>query len=153
MQNLWFYRFCHQHYCGTKISIPCQAPFHMHLDPPISSTINSTACRRRFLYLVLLSRCLDHAVKMWHALYWGNWKISLRTRFGEHWCMCSHLAIRSFSSDYEYEICQAKRMLYAYAIPYWREKVVAVAHLGTKLWRNLVVRTTTFQKNFSKSRC
>jgi hypothetical protein len=38
-------------------------------------------------------------------------------------------------------------MLYAYAIPYWREKVVAVAHLSTKLWRNLVVLTTTFQKN------
>jgi hypothetical protein len=58
---------------------------------------------------------------------------------------CS-LTIGSFSSDYEYEICQAERMLYAYAIPYWREKVVAVAHLSTKLWRNLVVLTTTFQK-------
>jgi hypothetical protein len=53
----------------------------------------------------------------------------------------------SFRFDYEYEIRQAKRMLYAYAIAYWREKVVAVAHLSTKLWRNLVVLTTTFQKN------
>jgi hypothetical protein len=60
----------------------------------------------------------------------------------------------SFSSDYEYdyeyEIRQAKYMLYAYAIPYWREKVVAVAHLSTKLWRNLVVLTTTFQKKQRK---
>jgi predicted short-subunit dehydrogenase-like oxidoreductase (DUF2520 family) len=55
--------------------------------------------------------------------------------------------IGSFIFDYEYEIRQAKRMLYAYAIPYWREKVVAVAHLSTKLWRNLVVLTTTFKKN------
>jgi hypothetical protein len=51
--------------------------------------------------------------------------------------------IGSFSSDYEYDyeykIRQAKRMVYAYAIPYWHEKVVAVAHLSTKLWRNLVV--------------
>jgi hypothetical protein len=52
-----------------------------------------------------------------------------------------------YEYNYEYEIRQAKRMLYAYAIPYWREKVVAVAHLSTKLWRNLVVLTTTFQKN------
>jgi hypothetical protein len=52
-----------------------------------------------------------------------------------------------YEYDYEYEIRQAKRMLYAYAIPYWREKVVAVADLSTKLWRNLVVLTTTFQKN------
>jgi hypothetical protein len=51
-----------------------------------------------------------------------------------------------YEYDYEYEIRQAKRMLYAYVIPYWREKVVAVAHLSTKLWRNLVVLTTTFQK-------
>jgi hypothetical protein len=51
-----------------------------------------------------------------------------------------------YEYDYEYEIRQAKRMLYAYAIPYWREKLVAVAHLSTKLWRNLVVLTTTFQK-------
>jgi hypothetical protein len=52
-----------------------------------------------------------------------------------------------FGYEYDYEIRQAKRMLYAYAIPYWREKVVAVAHLSTKLWRSLVVLTTTFQKN------
>jgi hypothetical protein len=52
-----------------------------------------------------------------------------------------------YEYDYDYEIRQAKRMLYAYAIPHWREKVVAVAHLSTKLWRNLVVLTTTFQKN------
>ena len=57
------------------------------------------------------------------------------------------LILGSFRFDYEYEIRQAKRMLYAYAIPYWREKVVAVAHLSTKLWRTLVVLTTTFQKN------
>jgi hypothetical protein len=37
-----------------------------------------------------------------------------------------------YEYDYEYEIRQAKRMLYAYAIPYGREKVVAVAHLSTK---------------------
>ena len=55
-----------------------------------------------------------------------------------------------YEYDYEYEIRQAKRMLYAYAIPYWREKVVAVAHLSTKLWRNLVVLTTTFQKKQRK---
>ena len=46
----------------------------------------------------------------------------------------------------------AKRMLYACTIPYhtyWREKVVAVGHLSTKFWRNLVVLTTTFKiKNF-----
>jgi hypothetical protein len=62
----------------------------------------------------------------------------------------ANLRIESFSSDYEYdyeyEIRQAKRMLYAYAILYWREKVVAVAHLSTKLWRNLVVLTTTYKK-------
>jgi hypothetical protein len=23
---------------------------------------------------------------MWHALHWGNWKMLLRTRFGEHRC-------------------------------------------------------------------
>ena len=55
-----------------------------------------------------------------------------------------------YEYDYEYEIRQAKRMLYAYAIPYWCEKVVAVAHLSTKLWRNLVVLTTTFQKKQKK---
>jgi hypothetical protein len=34
-----------------------------------------------------------------------------------------------YEYDYEYEIRQVKRVLYAYAIPYWREKVdVAVAH-------------------------
>ena len=27
-----------------------------------------------------------------------------------------------YEYDYEYEIRQAKRMLYAYAIPYWRKK-------------------------------
>jgi hypothetical protein len=59
----------------------------------------------------------------------------------------ARLRIGSFRFDYEYEIRQAKRMLYAYAIPYWREKVVAVAHLSTKLSRNHVVLTTTFQKN------
>jgi hypothetical protein len=39
----------------------------------------------------------------------------------------------SFSSEYEYEIRiqYAKRMLYAYAIPHWRENVVAVAHLSS----------------------
>jgi hypothetical protein len=59
-------------------------------------------------------------------------------------------SLGSFSSDYEYDyeykIRQAKRMVYAYAIPYWRENFVAVAHLSTKLWRNLVVLTTTYKK-------
>jgi hypothetical protein len=64
----------------------------------------------------------------------------------------AQLSIGSFSSDYEYdyeyeyEIRQAKRMLYAYAILYWREKVVAVAHLSTKLWRDLVVLPRLFKK-------
>ena len=52
-----------------------------------------------------------------------------------------------YEDEYEYKIRQAKRMLYAYAIPNRREKVVAVAHrLSTKWWRNLVVLTTTFKK-------
>jgi hypothetical protein len=76
------------------------------------------------------------------------------SRANEHNCDLRYgnrLTLGSFrfdyEYDYEYEIRQAKRVLYAYAIPYWREKVVAVAHLSTKLWRNLVVLTTTFQKN------
>jgi hypothetical protein len=61
------------------------------------------------------------------------------------------LYIGSFSN--EYEIRQVKRMVYAYAIPYWREKVVAVAHLITKLWGNLVVLTMTLQKTKKSFYC
>ena len=52
----------------------------------------------------------------------------------------------SFSSDYEYEIRHfcAKRTSYAYAISYWGEKVVAVAHLSTTFCWKLVVLSTTF---------
>jgi hypothetical protein len=46
------------------------------------------------------------------------------------------LYIWNFSN--EYEIRQVKRMVYAYAIRHWHEKVVAIAHLSMKLWRNLV---------------
>ena len=58
--------------------------------------------------------------------------------------------LRSFTSDYEYDyeyeirhFC-AKPTPYACATSYSREKVVAVAHLSTKICRKLVVLTTTF---------
>jgi hypothetical protein len=78
------------------------------------------------------------------------WQVLFARLYAQLWLPTNSLlgSFRfDYEYDYEYEIRQAKRMLYAYAIPYWREKVVAVAHLSTKLWRNLVVLTTTFQKN------
>jgi hypothetical protein len=84
----------------------------------------------------------------WRYSIWANTDLnSLRITAGRN------QIIGSFRFDYEYEIHQAKRMQYAYAIPYWREKVVAVAHLSTKLWRNLVVLTTTFQKKRKLAFC
>jgi hypothetical protein len=99
---------------------------HLHFTGTSSHLIYCISCSKLNVICFISGKLED---------FWGYGLVSVGVL---------SLYIGSFSN--EYEIRLVKCMVYAYAIPYWREKVVAVAHLSTKLWRNLVVLTTSFQK-------
>jgi hypothetical protein len=73
----------------------------------------------------------------WFSLYLTG--ISARHRLIRTRTVCARVEIRVRDSSSE-----THAVYLQYTIPYWREKVAAVAHLNTKFWRNLVVLTMTF---------